>query len=126
MNKQKEFILHGLDSHKDVIDIIAKELDICQKYFDLKLVLTEGLTNAFEHGNKADSKKPIYLKYIRKDSIVEFEVKDCGKSFNNVKIPNSLSSSDVLNSRGKGLFLIKAMSESVTIKNNSLFIKFML
>lgn len=49
--KSNEFILYGLSKHKQIIDKITAELNASKYNFDIKLILTEALTNAFKHGN---------------------------------------------------------------------------
>ncbi len=121
--KKNEFILYGLKNHKEVIDKIIKDLNLLEDCFDIKLILTEALTNAFKHGNKSNDKKPIYLRYIYHDTTIEFEIEDCGNGFENLTIPNQLVEEDLLNDHGRGLFLINCMADKMEFRNNILVIQ---
>jgi serine/threonine-protein kinase RsbW len=55
--KRNQYILYGLDKYKEVIDEIITEFDISYDSFDVKLILTEALTNAFSHGNNKNADK---------------------------------------------------------------------
>lgn len=121
--KNKEFILYGLSKYKQTIDEIVTELNAANNDFDIRLILTEALTNAFKHGNKMNVNKPIYLKYYYDGSNVKFEIKDCGTGLKNVKINEELNDKNILKNEGRGLFLIKNLSDNVKLKQNTLIIQ---
>jgi serine/threonine-protein kinase RsbW len=116
-------ILYGLDKYEQIIDKILKELkikrnsDLC---FDIKLMLVEALTNAFEHGNKFDSHKPIFLSYCLSNGIFSFEVKDNGAGIKNTVIPEELSDSGILENSGRGLFLISKIADKILLESNKI------
>ncbi|MEJ8553174.1 ATP-binding protein [Tepidibacter sp. Z1-5] len=121
--KKNEFILYGLDNYKQVIDSVVTELNILNDCFDIKLLLTEALTNAFKHGNNSDNDKPIYLRYICNDKNIEFEIEDCGNGFKNLSIPNKLADENLLSDSGRGLFLINCIADKIEFKDNKLVIQ---
>lgn len=122
--KKNEFVLYGLSNYESVIDEIIKELNAESNYFDIKLILTEALTNAFIHGNEGKVDKPIYLRYTYNNGNIVFEIQDSGSGFKDSSIlDENISDEDLLNSSGRGLFLIKCMSDKVELKDNSLIIE---
>ncbi|ADK13372.1 MULTISPECIES: ATP-binding protein [Clostridium] len=121
--KSNEFILYGLSKHKQIIDKITAELNASKYNFDIKLILTEALTNAFKHGNNMSMDKPIYLKYVYDDSNVQFEIKDCGTGFKDTIINKQLDNENILEDEGRGLFLIKNLSDHIELKQNTLIIE---
>ncbi|WP_242967918.1 ATP-binding protein [Tepidibacter mesophilus] len=121
--KKNEFVLYGLDNYKQVIDNVINELNISHDCFDIKLILTESLTNAFKHGNNSDNYKPIYLRYIYNNMNIEFEIEDCGNGFKSLSIPNKLSDENLLNDSGRGLFLIECIADNIEFKENKLIIQ---
>ncbi|AZV55352.1 ATP-binding protein [Clostridium sp. AWRP] len=121
--KSNEFILYGLSKYKQIIDKITAELNASKYNFDIKLILTEALTNAFKHGNNMNMDKPIYLKYIYDDSNVQFEIKDCGTGFKDTIINEQLDTENILEDEGRGLFLIKNLSDHIELKQNTLIIE---
>lgn len=120
---KKEFILYGLDKYNEVIDKIIEDLNILSHSFDIKLMLTEALTNAFKHGNNSDENEPIYLRYNYIDNNIQFEIEDCGSGFENIVIPDELTDEILLNDSGRGLFLIKCAADKIEFKNSTLIIK---
>lgn len=121
--KSNEFILYGLSEYKQVIDKVISELNASQYDFDIKLILTEALTNAFKHGNNMNKDKPIYLRYSYSNSNVKFEIQDCGTGLKNVIINDNLGNEDILEDKGRGLFIIKNLSDNIELKPNMLIIE---
>lgn len=121
--KSNEFILYGLSEYKQVIDKVISELNASEYDFDIKLILTEALTNAFKHGNNMNVDKPIYLRYSYDNSSVKFEIQDCGTGLKNVIINDHLDDEDILEDKGRGLFIIKNLSDNIELKPNMLIIE---
>lgn len=121
--KSNEYILYGLTNRKEIIDKIIAELNADDDYFDIRLILTEALTNAFKHGNKSNMDKPIYLRYVYSSKNVKFEIEDSGTEYKNITIPDEVSDENLLNDCGRGLFLIKCMADKIEFKNNTLMIQ---
>lgn len=127
---KKELILYGLDNYKIVINKIIselKEMDNLIDDFDIRLILTEALTNAFNHGNKKSKDKPIFLRYFlnKKQIIIEVEASgdSCNDELDNIIIENKISNDSILNTRGRGLFLINCIADEMEFKNKCLIIK---
>lgn len=121
--KGKELILYGLENYKEVISKIISELGIFSYEFDIRLILTEALTNAFNHGNESDKSKPIYLEYYYDGKSVTFEIKDSGSKAKVICIPEKISDEDLLNDHGRGLFLIKCLADEFYLRDNAIIIK---
>lgn len=121
--KRNEYILYGLDRHNEVIDEIVSELDTSHDVFDVRLILTEALTNAFKHGNNNSVEKPIYLRSIYHRKSVEFEIEDSGTGLLSKNIPQEISDENVLNNCGRGLFLIKSIADKMELRKNTLVIQ---
>ena len=121
--KSNEFILYGLSEHKEIIDKIIAELNAYQYNFDIRLILTEALTNAFKHGNNMNVDKPIYLRYFYNGTSVKFEISDCGTGIENVIIHEQLQDENLLCEGGRGLFLIKSLSDKIELRKNTLIIQ---
>lgn len=121
--RKKEFILYGLDRYREIIDIIIKDLNIVSESFDILLILTEALTNAFKHGNNSDNEKPIHLRYNYDDNSIKFEVEDCGKGFKNITIQDDVLDESLLNDCGRGLFIMKSVADKIEFKDSTLIIQ---
>ncbi|MFL0252445.1 ATP-binding protein [Clostridium neuense] len=115
--------LYGIDGYNNVIENIIQKLNAYDYYFDIKLILTEALLNAFEHGNKSDKSKPINLFYNFDGKYLNFKITSSEKNLPKINIPESVSNEDLLKDHGRGLFLINSLSDKVEFKDNSLLIQ---
>jgi serine/threonine-protein kinase RsbW len=98
---------------------IAKELD---KYsgdretlaYHINLVLTEAMVNAIRYANAGDPDKLVHILINISDSDLVIRVFDKGQGFdiNAVPSPNF----GELEDRGRGIFLIKSLMDSVCYK----------
>lgn len=83
--------------------------------FDLKLILDELMVNSLFHGNKKDSKKDISLSIRINDESVIIDIEDEGNGvdfdFDNYDFTSRSSS-------GRGLILVKALTDSLTFDKN--------
>ena len=133
MDLSKEVVLYGLKDYEQTIDKVIKELNYEHNYFNMKLILTESLSNAFNYGNNADSSKPIFLRYNRNQEIIKLEIEDLGLSNkNSSSIKETLKNVskaayennmlDTFIEKGRGLFLIHCFSDNVEFNNNTLSI----
>lgn len=132
--RRNEFVLYGLAKYMETIDKIINEIedlttsDTC---FEIKLILTEALTNAFKHGNNKDGCLPIYVRYVCNETIIQIEVENCGsytcscieKVLQNIKVSEIISDDNLLNDAGRGLYLIKCLTNKMEMKNNKLIVE---
>lgn len=121
--KNKEYILYGLEKHKEIIDNIIIELNANSCDFDIRLILTEALTNAFNHGNKKDIKKPINLRYTYDGANIKFIIEDCGKGLKDIAIPDCTSDENLFKDSGRGFFLMNSLADKLEISDNALIIQ---
>lgn len=120
---QNEFTIYGLTLYKDVIHEIELELNFQDSFFDIQLILTEAITNAYYHGNQSDSSKAIKITYELNDNNLHIEVQDSGDGIHEVEIPYDMSEDSILEQGGRGLYLIKCLSDKVDFYNNKLIIE---
>ena len=120
---RKEVILYGIDNYSMIIENITEDLKKNEEYFDIKLILTEALTNAFKHGNNSEKTKPIRLSYFYYGQTVCFEIEDTNVNKSSINIPDEIDEYSILNESGRGLYLIKVLSDEIEIRNNILIIK---
>jgi serine/threonine-protein kinase RsbW len=117
---KKEHILYGLDHYLQVINDIINELEARTCEFDIKMILTEAIANAFYHGNKSDDKLPIYVRYHLVSRKVTFEIEDCGVGIEDLNVIGYLDAEDLLSDGNRGLFLIGCYSDKLDYQNKIL------
>lgn len=120
---ESEFILLGLSDREGIINNILDRLNRKEYAFDIKLILTEALTNAFKHGNKGNIDKPIYLRCFYSSNSIKFEIEDSGEGFDEKVIPKDINEEDLLSECGRGLFLIKSLVNDLKINGNILILQ---
>lgn len=121
--KKNEYVLYGLTKYKEIIDKIINDLKVFHDHFDIRLILTEALTNAFNHGNNGNMNIPIHLRYTCDDIKIVFEIENSGTGFRNITIPDEVVDETLLNEGGRGLFLIKCIADKVELRNSTLIIE---
>jgi serine/threonine-protein kinase RsbW len=117
------FTIQGLTNYNSIIEEIIKKLQLSNHWFDIKLILTEAITNAFNHGNKGDKEKPILIRFAYDGKKVIFEIVDCGDSEEDLIIPNEINDSSLLEERGRGLFLVQCLTDKVKLYKSTLRIE---
>lgn len=118
----KEVMLHGLERHQSIIDGIIQELDLEAYAFDIRLILIEAVTNAYYHGNLSDCSKPIMIRYLLRDKLLQLQVEDSGAGADKLVFPVEISSDGLLEEGGRGLYLIRCFSDSAEMIQNTMYI----
>ena len=125
--QRDSFILYGLSKSESTISELIEDLQLrCNGYhFDLKLLLTEALTKAFMHGNEMNEEKPIYLRYeyVKETNYIKFEIKDSGNDLKDIEILDEITDDMLENTSGRGLYLIKCVSDNIYFKENAMVIE---
>ena len=93
---------------------------------NLMLLLSEAVTNAIVHGNKLDKSKTVEVEvHINSNKIIS-TVKDQGNGFNPQTTNNPLKEENLLKDSGRGIFLIREISDSMDYLENGTKIRFSL
>ncbi len=95
-------------------------------YARLMLTVSEAATNAVVHGNDLDnSKKAIILAEVS-DSVLTVTTTDEGDGFDPEAVPNPLNEENLLNTSGRGVFLMQEYADEVEYQNEgrTLILKF--
>lgn len=121
--KLDEVLFADIKNIEREVKKIVDSLKLDEFAFEIKLILSEAIANAFEHGNKKDVTKPIYIRYMKDSDILTLEVQDSGDGFKNIVIPNVIEDENIMSERGRGLYLINCFSDEVTFKGNTIIMK---
>ncbi len=87
-------------------------------YGNILISLTEAVTNAIIHGNDNDSSKRVFVKLKKGKDRIAFLISDEGGGFNFDNIPDPTSPENLLKLGGRGVFLMKQLSDDVVFSEN--------
>lgn len=88
-------------------------------YYDLLITCSEAVNNAIIHGNKCDKDKLVKFEIFAKNNQIEILVKDQGEGFDPGSVSNPLDEENLFKPSGRGIFLIKELSDRTNIISNS-------
>lgn len=103
-----------------VIESLRQDLDIREDaYGNLLVAVTEAINNAVYHGNKADENRKVTIVFRQLSPFrIEVVVKDEGKGFDYEKLKDPTAPENLLEPGGRGVFLMKHLSEDVRFMDN--------
>lgn len=81
--------------------------------FALRLTLEEALVNAMKYGNKFKEDLTVNVTCRILPEQVELEITDMGNGFDYNNVPDPTSEENIRKNGGRGVFLIKKMSDKV-------------
>jgi serine/threonine-protein kinase RsbW len=87
-------------------------------YGNIMIAVTEAVNNAIKHGNSADSSKNVLLSLTLHDSLLKFIIKDEGTGFDFHSLPDPTSPENLEKPGGRGIFLMKNLSDDVSFRDN--------
>lgn len=92
----------------------------------LMLLLSEAVTNAIIHGNKLNPSKSVDVEVRINQKQIVSTVKDQGDGFVPEDADNPLDEENILKASGRGIFLMKQLSEGVKYEENGTKLRFIL
>ncbi|MBN1405979.1 MAG: ATP-binding protein [Candidatus Omnitrophica bacterium] len=115
--------IHGLGQEIDgLVKDILRLLDSCAAgeavSFDIRLCLEEALINAVKHGNKNNKNLPIKVSYCISGGKFMASVEDSGNGFDYKKIPDPTTKENLLNTSGRGVYLIRRLMDEVSFNKS--------
>lgn len=87
-------------------------------YGNIMIAVTESVNNAIMHGNKNDRTKNVTLSLSLNNNIILFKVMDEGHGFDFQNLPDPTSPENLDKPSGRGIFLMKHLSDEVNFSNN--------
>ena len=122
MEKRGSYLLELSSNAKNIrkiepyVDEIMRSYCLTEGvYGNILISLTEAVTNAIIHGNREDENKKVMIcvKDVN-DCNITFLVSDEGRGFDPDKIPDPTSAENILKLGGRGVFLMRQLSDGVT------------
>jgi serine/threonine-protein kinase RsbW len=123
----------AMDTIKIVIPSISENIRIIESFIDnakekfnldddiygnIMIAVTESVNNAIMHGNKNDRTKNVTLSLSLNDNVINFKIIDEGIGFDFQNLPDPTSPENIDKPSGRGIFLMKHLSDEVNFSNN--------
>ncbi len=86
-------------------------------YGNIMIAVTESVNNAIMHGNKNDRTKNVTLNLSLNENVVNFSITDEGNGFDFQNLPDPTSPENIDKPSGRGIFLMKHLSDEVNFRN---------
>jgi serine/threonine-protein kinase RsbW len=86
-------------------------------YGNIMIAITEAVNNAIKHGNQSDSSKNVSLSLSLNETQIMFRVEDEGIGFDYENLPDPTSPENIEKPGGRGIFLMKHLSDEVEFKD---------
>ena len=91
---------------------------------DIEIALREALTNAIVHGNHEDPEKRVYVgTRCSQDGEVSFTIRDQGKGFDYLVLPDPTAPWNRLSLHGRGIYLMRAFMDEVRFEEGGTVVK---
>jgi serine/threonine-protein kinase RsbW len=87
-------------------------------YGNIMIAVTEAVNNAIKHGNNNNKSKNVELSLSMEESMIKFVIKDEGGGFNYDKLPDPTAPENLEKPGGRGIFLMKHLSDEVQFREN--------
>ena len=109
----------------DFVDEIRDECSLDEdKAETFKLVLSEAVTNAVVHGNEEDESKKVDVTVTVTDKAITADVIDEGEGFDPDEKKDPLKEENLLDTSGRGVFLIREFADHVEYKKSGTHVHF--
>jgi len=109
----------SLTAIERMIDDVRTKYNVSEDVFGNMLVaITEAVTNAIYHGNKADPKKKIKVSYMLSDHNLSFTIADEGPGFDYYNLTDPTSHENLEKECGRGIFLMKHLTDQLIFSEN--------
>ena len=101
-----------------MIDSVCEDLDLTEdNYGNVLIAVTEAVNNAITHGNHSEAGKRVKVSVEQEGSKVVFTVSDEGEGFDFENVPDPTAPENIEKIDGRGIFLMKSLSDGVEYKN---------
>jgi serine/threonine-protein kinase RsbW len=87
-------------------------------YGNIMIAVTEAVNNAIKHGNQNNSAKNVALSLSLEEGLIKFKIEDEGAGFNFHNLPDPTSPENLEKPGGRGIFLMKHLSDEVNFIDN--------
>ncbi len=101
-----------------LVDSVCNELGVNEEFYgNVLIAVTEAVNNAIEHGNHMETDTEVNVAVGDNPMEFCFNVKDQGKGFDFVNLPDPTAPENLLKESGRGIFLMKNLADEVVFED---------
>jgi serine/threonine-protein kinase RsbW len=101
-----------------LVDSVCNELGVNEEFYgNVLIAVTEAVNNAIEHGNDQDHSAEVNVAVGDNPMEFCFNVKDQGKGFDFVNLPDPTAPENLMKENGRGVFLMKNLADEVVFED---------
>lgn len=101
-----------------LIDKVCNQLGVNEDFYgNVLIAVTEAVNNAIEHGNKKDLLMEVNVAVANNPSEFCFNIKDQGRGFDFLNLPDPTAPENILKENGRGIFLMKNLADEVEFED---------
>ena len=104
---------------ENLIEKVCADLNVSEDVFgNILISVTEGVNNAIMHGNGLNTDLKVHFSVLNNGSWICFKIQDQGTGFDFENIPDPTAPENLLKENGRGVFLMKSLSDDLTFEQN--------
>ncbi|WP_192351695.1 ATP-binding protein [Algoriphagus sp. Y33] len=112
-------LLENIKIIESFIDNAREKFEINDDiYGNIMISVTECISNAIIHGNQGDKNKLVHLELALEEDLLLFTIQDEGSGFDHNELKDPTSPENIEKTGGRGIFLIKHLSDDVKFEEN--------
>jgi len=101
-----------------LVDSVCNELGVNEEFYgNVLIAVTEAVNNAIEHGNDQNHSAEVNVAVGNNPMEFCFNVKDQGKGFDFVNLPDPTAPENLMKENGRGIFLMKNLADEVVFED---------
>jgi serine/threonine-protein kinase RsbW len=109
---------------EEFVDHLSADCNIeSDVYGNLLIAALEAANNAITHGNKLNEEKQVEMVFTTEEDKILLTVKDEGPGFDYNSIPDPTSPENLENMSGRGVFLMRKLSDAIEFEDNGSFVR---
>lgn len=111
--------LSEINSVESFVEKIVNSYEVSDEiYGNMLISITEAVSNAIMHGNKADRTKKVRILLEKTKKKLAFRITDEGSGFDHNELPDPTSPENIPKIGGRGVFLMKQLADMVVFDDN--------
>lgn len=82
-----------------------------ERFINFHIAVSEALVNAIVHGNHECADKKVFVDINENEDSLEVVIKDEGKGFNLIDVPDPTKNNNLYKDHGRGIFIMKSLTD---------------